>query len=438
MRTLTTTIALALSAGLANATPDVITGELVEVNNYGTSGGVRAYSVATTSCNIGTSNADWISNTNRHPVIGASIFKYDFETGRLTQIGLTQLKHSFASLQFSACTPCQPGGTFQALGPGCSDPYSAGLNGDQRDLGPRTEVNPYTGVFPYPFTGINQTGNTIFKRLQVPQAKIDDSTANFYVEGTYYLQDDAEVGTQFNNASYASFSINQSSYNASTPGPTNRETPAIFAWQAEDPSVQITSVDFPGEGRIYVASKVTDLGGGNYRYDYGVYNLNSDLGVSSFSVPMNSDASGLFFDDIPYHGPMDQNVSGADWNFSDNADDVTWSTDNFSTDPWANAIRWGTMYNFCFETDSPPVQGDVTLGSFKGSETILTGAFVPEATASGCAVDYNLDGIASFPDVSLFLSFFSFQKEEADLNGDGIVSFPDVSEFLAQFSAGCP
>jgi len=438
MRILNTAITIALTAGIANATPDVITGELVEVNNYGVSNGIRAYSVATTSCNIGTSNADWISSTNRHPVIGASIFKYDFESGRLTQIGLTQLKHSFASLQRDACSPCQPGGSWDALGPGCSDPYSAGLNADQRDLGPRTEVNPYTGVFPYPFTGINQTGNNIYKRLQVPQAQIDDSTANFYVEGTYYLQDDAEVGTQFNNASYANFSINQSSFNASTPGATNRETPAIFAWQAEDPSVQITSVDFPGEGRIYVASKVTDLGNGSYLYDYGVYNLNSDLAVSSFEVPANTAISGVLFDDIFYHGPADGNVSGADWPETIGSSAISWSTDTFATDQWANAIRWGTMYNFCFETDSPPVQGDVTLGSFKGNETVTTGAFVPEAAAQGCPIDYNNDGVATFPDVSIFLSFFGQQKPEADLNGDGAVTFPDVSEFLAQFTAGCP
>ena len=31
----------------------------------------------------------------------------------------------------------------------CSDSYSAGLNGAQSGLGPKFEVNPTTGVFPY-------------------------------------------------------------------------------------------------------------------------------------------------------------------------------------------------------------------------------------------------------------------------------------------------
>ena len=39
-----------------------------------------------------------------------------------------------------------------ALGVGCSDPYGSGLNGSQNGLGPRYEVNPHTGVFPYPYT----------------------------------------------------------------------------------------------------------------------------------------------------------------------------------------------------------------------------------------------------------------------------------------------
>jgi len=58
--------------------------------------------------------------------------------------------------------------------------------------------------------------------------------------------------------------------------------------------------------------------------------------------------------------------------------------------------------------------------------------------ATGCAADFNGDGVASFPDVGLFLAAFSAGAPEADFNGDGSVSFPDVGLYLAAFAAGCP
>jgi len=55
-----------------------------------------------------------------------------------------------------------------------------------------------------------------------------------------------------------------------------------------------------------------------------------------------------------------------------------------------------------------------------------------------CAADLNDDGVASFPDVGLFLAAFAAGAPEADLNGDGTASFPDVGLYLAAFAAGCP
>ena len=33
---------------------------------------------------------------------------------------------------------------------------------------------------------------------------------------------------------------------------------------------------------------------------------------------------------------------------------MTWSTETFATNQNANAIRWGTLYNFRFDADRPP------------------------------------------------------------------------------------
>jgi hypothetical protein len=428
---------MAACTGTAMATPDVICGDMPSVNNYGTVGGIRAYSVATTACNIGDSPAEWIDNTPNHPVIAVTMWKYDNETERLMQLGVTQVKHSFASLQGSVCQPCQGDGDFSHLGSGCSDPYSAGLNGSQGDLGPRTEVNPFTGQFVYPYTGINQTGNSIFKRIQVKQSDITDSTASFYIEGVYIHKQDYAAGTNMNNASYRKLNISQSSFNASPTGPMFREVPVIYAWQAHHPDVVITEQDVPGDGRLIVASKATDLGDGTWRYDYGLYNQNSDKAASSFSVPVNTATSNHGFHDVDYHSTVDENVSPTNWSPIEGGNVIAWNTQSESENVWANAVRWGTMYNYWFETDSPPVSGTATVGLFKAGADMSFAAIVP-AAASICPADINGDESLNFLDVSEFLAAFGNQEAVADFTDDGNFNFLDVSAFLAAFGKGCP
>ena len=60
---------------------------------------------------------------------------------------------------------------------------------------------------------------------------------------------------------------------------------------------------------------------------------------------------------------------GADWVPSLEADGLAlrWSTTEYEIDPAANALRWGTTYNFRFVTNVPPAAETlpVTLGYFK-------------------------------------------------------------------------
>jgi hypothetical protein len=44
---------------------------------------------------------------------------------------------------------------------------------------------------------------------------------------------------------------------------------------------------------------------------------------------------------------------------------VTWAAKTFQQTPNANAIRWGTMYNFWFEAEGSPGRADASLGRFK-------------------------------------------------------------------------
>lgn len=447
MNRLTATACLALTAGMANATPDVICGVLNGVNNYGAVGSVRAFSIGTTACNKGTSPADWIDNTLNHPVISTTLFKID--DGRMTQIGVSFVKHSFASLQGNECGfGCANDGSFQSLGSGCSDPYGPGLNGAQQDLGPRFEVNAFAGTYITPPSFGNQTGNAVYKRLQVPTSTTQNAAnAQFVAEGQYVTLDDAQVGNQFNNASYRLLNFNSNNQTLSVSGApaTVAEIPAIFAWQDHglgrnmpDPSVTISQIDVPSEGRFYLASKAVDLGDGTWRYEYGLYNLNSHRSAGSISIPTSTGSSNYGFNDITYHSG--EPYSSTDWSPVDDGSSVTWSTQTFAVNENANAIRWGTMYNFWFETDAAPTMGDVEVGLFRpGSPaSLVASATVPEAAAD-CVADFNDDGNVNFFDVSDFITAFNAQDASADIAAPfGAWNFFDVSDYIGAFNAGCP
>jgi hypothetical protein len=445
MNRLITAAAVGLCAGAASAEPDVICGLLTSVNSYGVVGGMRAYSIGTTACNKGTTAANWIANTINHPVISTTLYK--IEDGRMTQLGVSFVKHSWAALQGNDCGfGCGPGGSWQALGPGCSDPYSAGLNGTQTDLGPRFEINAFTGEFPWPPSFINQTGNNVFKRLQVPaDDMVTNANGQFFAEGQYTARDDALAGNQFNNTSYRRMVVNQGNFSMSGTGATEREIPAIYAWRDHglgqnqpDPSVTITQIDVPGEGRFHLASKAVDLGNGTWRYEYGLHNQNSHRSAGSISIPVNTGSDAYGFHGISYHSG--EPISDAAWTPSDDGSKLTWSTESFAVNQNANAVRWATMYNFWFETDSPPTTGDVEIGLFRpGSPSALTASATVPTGSAPCLADFNGDENVNFFDVADFIGAFNAQDASADIAEPfGSFNFFDVSAFIAAYNVGCP
>ena len=348
--------------------PDVIVGELTGTSNYASSGGVEAFAVGTTSCNIGDAELLWIASNNQHPVIAQNFFR--LKAGRFEQIGQSWLKHGFTALQNNACgCGCTSSGTGSRLGVGCSDPYSSGLNGSQSDLGPKYQVNAHTGVFIYPPVDPPWSG-TVDRRLQVNISDIDPAQNGgglYFVEGQYVTPDDSAAGDQNNNASYRSATVSGSgtSWNFGLAGTTQRCRPGIGAWGDTDPSVVEQEVQVPGEGLFIVAAQVRDLGGGVFGYEFAIQNLNSDRSMGSFTVDIGAGTTvtNIRFHDVDYHSgePYD----GTDWAGMYAAGLVSWATDDHGVNPNANALRWGTLYNYRFDADAPPGMTAVTLGLFK-------------------------------------------------------------------------
>ena len=167
------------------------------------------------------------------------------------------------------------------------------------------------------------------------------------------------------------------SYNIVLQDQTERTKPGIMAWVDQDPTVQLTILDVPGDGRIFVAGKAEDLGGGNWHYEYAIQNYSSDRAVGSvrFPIPINGSVLNAGFHDVDYHSgePFD----GTDWVAQPTATEAAWSTDDFGVNADANALRWGTLYNFRFDIASPPEQGELTLGLFKpGTPTTVSAPIV--------------------------------------------------------------
>ncbi len=414
---------------------DVIVGDLLDVSNYSSLNGIEAFAVGTTSCNVGDQNLLWISNTNEHPVIGQNMFR--LKDGRLEQIGQSWLKHGFTALTENICGCGCNGQGGSVLGVGCSDPYCCGLNGQQSGLGPRSEVNAHTGVFNYPFTHGDQgsTGDSTYKRLQVAISELDpaqDGGGTYFVEGHYVTQDDSAAGNQDNNASYRQVNVSGSgsSWSISLAASTQREQPGIRAWQDNDPAVVETDVRIPGEGLVILAAKATDLGGGIWHYEYAVQNLNSDRSIGSFTVPIDSSAivTNIEFRDVDYHSG--EPYSGLDWPGSKVGGNVTWSTETFATNSDANAIRWGTMYNFRFDANVAPQATNVTLGIFKpGSPNSVTAATTGPATGPQ---DCNSNGVEDSTDIA--------NGDSPDCNNNNIPdeceSFADVPMTTVEIASG--
>jgi len=432
--------------------PDVIVGDIIATpKRWGIQGGFHAYTFGTISCNIGDADAVWIAQTPDHPVIAQNLYRLFTVNGtkRLEQIGQSWLKHTFIADTQSLCGTCNGMGGGQ-LGAGCSDPYSATVNGQQIRLGPRSDVNAYTGQFPYPYTiGWNLQGDTLYKRLQVNALDLANG-ATLIVEGHYVSPDDAAWGNQMNNASYRQFITGQlmsDGYPMTAVAATRRMQPAIYAWAELDPGVTVRVVNVPGDGRLYVAYKVTPIGKNLWHYEYAVQNLNSHRCAGSFSVPVGTktNLSDIGFRDVNCHSG--EPYSNVDWAAATGAQ-LTWSTQTFAQNPLANPIRWGTMYNFRFDADRPPAAGQVSLGLFRPGapgdpDTLMVDALVPDAPTPpppDCGGDANGDSVVNGADLSVLLSQFGQTVSPgagADFNNDGQVDGADLSVLLSRFGQSC-
>jgi len=444
---------LACSAGssaLAFPGPDVTLNEIQQVQrdgpvNVAGTGNIHGYTISSHTCNIGNQNLHWTNFGSPALAMNA----YRLHNGRLQQVGLSFCKTACcAAAGGGPCGSCNGVGG-NLLGAGCLDVYGSGWNAIQSRLGPRSRINAYTGQI-QSFT--QSSGNAIFRRCQVKESDMQGitSSALWFVEGLYVADDDAPAGNAMNNATYRRCTVS-TGYLWTPTGNNYRYIPAIYAWRdhggganVPDNNVVIDFATIPGEGRYYFAHKVTDLGNGRWRYDYAISNFNSDRAGGSFSIPVEPgvNVSGIGFSDVDYHSG--EPYSGADWISTVGNGVVSWACpETFAQNANANALRWGTMYNFWFECDQPPAAGNGVMGVFKPGEVNSIDMAVRIPGAPACNPDINGDGSTDQGDVACMILAVSGDTTcttyDPDFNADGSADQGDVAAIIAAVAGGgCP
>ncbi len=451
--TAVSTLAVSSSAIGEGSGADLIIGDMPSVFQWtagsGPVEGFRAYSIATTHCNMGTAVANWFVGPDpNHPTSIPNLYR--FKGGRFEQIGQGWAMHHFCALQAGICLNeadgCDPvcGGCCNGLGVGCSSPNSQTRSGQFGNLGPRSEINAYAGTN-LGNHAFSQGDTTLRGRALVKQSDLEPSLnpgAVYYGERQTVAADDAlsmdHTGGR-NNASYRRLNVNFANFNMTPSGGTVRRLPAIYAWQANDPDVDTKVVDVPDEGRFHVGYRVTSNGDGTWHYEYAVHNLNSDRSAGAFSIPVPAGLpiTNVGFHDIDSHSGEIYEV--ADWESSYDGGFLTWSTTPFEENELANALRWGTMYNFRFDAPTPPKPVNVRLGLFKpgAPPKVLIQALGPKLFGDSDGNDsIDLADFAALVDCAQGpeINAVTESCDVFDIDGDTDVDWADVGAFMLKFS----
>jgi len=364
--------------------PDVTLCSVDALQQVARDGDRVAVAAATTAWNVGDRRLDWYEQPDsRHPFIVLNIYR--ILKDRFEQIGQGWVKHGFYALSNSQCGKgCKDQTDGTQLGVDCTDTYGATLNANPLYLGPRYEINPWTGrwAFEGSHFSASHTHGRMDHQLQFRDAEIDPSAnadATYLLEAYYVHFQDVDVT---NSAAWRPFTVSGAPGGLWRFALGNQTTGfALDAWQGSSRST--VAIDVPPvenkspDGRLILASKATQQDG-RWRYTYVILNVDNDRQVRSLEIPLSkAEAVETAFHAPAHHGealnsPGGVPIDNAPWDVSMAKGTVRWSTKS-------NPIRWGTAYTFSFVSSVGPARGRVSIGLFKAGtpDTLYGEASVP-------------------------------------------------------------
>lgn len=375
-------LAVTPAAAQSNAIPgtDISLGALDNMTAFGKVGtypfGQSAFAMATTSCNVGSVDVPWLAAMEaNHPCIAFLVARVEADGSRLVQVSnYSHLKHGFFATSQSLCSACQNPSPGTFLGVGCSDTYSTFNNSDNFWLAPAEEVDPWTGewdpvcsffdaglnpVPPFDCDGIRsfstaQAGvlGQLGHRVIVNDAELSFADAAYYYASHYVVPGEPEAA-RGNNTGHRGF---KPVFDPLSPGGWQlNDTTSLIHGSVLDrwPGALVTSATNGGQdGRVWVAAKVSGPDSqGLYRYEYALHNRDNARGIGAVTWPTCSEApSGFGFRDVD----LDQSNQ---WTPKVLGGALRYDTGD-------NPLRWNSIYNFWFESPTPPEMGAIELEAF--------------------------------------------------------------------------
>ena len=365
---------------------DIAIGDLAGITEVARQGvypdGIAALSMTSTACNVGTEPIPYRpAMDEEHPVLVMQLYRES--DGRFLQIGVSDARHEYFALSGSQCEPCQnpTGGT--SLGAGCSTSSASGINADRMLLAPRGEIDPWTGHWECTgshFSGgiddcVRRHGDSghgpLDHRLTAADQDLGIAGASYFYELYFLAEGDADHSNNLGSRPCTMFWTG-SHWALATPSQPVVAGPALLRWGGLQSWATI-----PGDGAVLLSSKAISTGSG-YRYEYALFNLDSARRVRRLSIPVGAaEVSAIGFHD-PDGDPFN------DWATSLEDGVLTWETNPAEVDPDGPGLLYGTLYNFWFESETPPGHGPVTLEAWEltGDDVVVAEAEIPSGVAT--------------------------------------------------------
>jgi hypothetical protein len=321
--------------------------------------------------NVGTANVPWQVkfsgnqppyNTAQHPFLVWSLYR--LAGGRIEQLGISDVKHAFLTVNVNCDEgACNDG---DILGLGCEDVYGENSNESPESLSFRDEITAHSGTWQSQGSHFDQNGDNVqdhpefnpdppfAHRMLVQEADLATAGAQYFIEAWYLVRDDIDI---FNSMGYRRVvpSFDGGSWSFSLPNAFQQGS-ALNAWVDPDaPGAGNANVVFDTTvGKFRLAVRTTSLGGGQWRYDYALANHDFDRQIGRMSIPLFGSTAGAF-----YFRDHDQNA-GNDWSTLVTPSSITW------TKAAGKGLDWGETFNFGFVSNSPPAVADAGLDPVEG------------------------------------------------------------------------
>lgn len=305
-------------------------------------------------------------NNAQHPYLFWAAYREI--DGRFEQIGTSQIKHAFYTVNSNCTIDC---GSHHILYPGCEDIYTVNNNDGGSFLGPKNELEAFTGIWEEVGSFFDQNGdgsqdntsnNSDENRLTIHESDINDNSHDYYFSAWYIIRDDVNI---FNTMGHRQYDLlpnqQQTSWSFINPG-TFTQGPASDAYLTPNTTApDLMSASHrtlqANEGHLTAAVKVIDLGGGLYRYNYLVENHDYDPQVEAITIPLDDDAAFNAF----VWSDLDDDANN-NWQITRQNNQLTLTQTN------GNTIDWGSLFSFSFTTDRSPELGTVSLTGHENNQ----------------------------------------------------------------------